>query len=113
MDEKRKKIERSKLRTWLLKFCRLCPLTLCYLCLEKKLLKDLQNFNRVGHDDLRRNEACQLDLRNANIELANQRPVLIAQVNDVKPRLKKLIRKRAEELVQLIFPINEIQSTRK
>lgn len=83
------------------------------MCLEKKLMKDLKDFNRAGHDDLRRNEVCQLDLRNANIKMGNQRPALIAKVNDVKPRLKKLIRKRAEELVQLIFPINEVQSTRK
>lgn len=80
---------------------------------EKKHLKDLNDFNRAGRDDLRRNEVCQLDLRHVTIRMTDQRPILISKVNEVKPRLKKLIRKRVEELVELIFPINEIQSTRK
>lgn len=80
---------------------------------EKKLLNDLKEFNRAGRDDLCRNEACRLDLRNVTIKMANQRLALVGKVNDVKPRLKKLIRKRAEELMGLIFPINEVQSTKK
>ncbi len=77
------------------------------------MLAELKNFSQNGIENLHRNEECLRDLKDVIGRMTNQRSIIINELNTVKPRLKNLIRKRIDELVQFIFPINEIQTTKR
>lgn len=77
------------------------------------MFDELKEFNHHSKEDLLKNEDCHLDLNEAMIKFSDQQPLILSRLNIIKPRLKELIRQRIEELVQFIFPINEIQSSRR
>lgn len=86
---------------------------LLFYSLERRMLLELEEFNSNAKDNLGRNEECQNDLIYSIKKMIKEQPFLVNELNNVKPRLKKLIKKRIEELVKFIFPINEIQSTKR
>lgn len=62
---------------------------------------------------MKRNEECKEDLLKSSNNIISKRPTLIDKIDELKPQLKDLIRRRIDELAHFIFPINEIQSTKQ
>ena len=79
----------------------------------KKMLEDLKDFNLKSKEELLKNDDCHVELKESMTKLSNQQPLILSKLEIIRPRLKELIRTRIEELVQFIFPINEIQSSRR
>lgn len=77
------------------------------------MLDDLKEFNEKSSKELLKNEDCHLELKENMTKLSNQQPLILSKLEIIRPRLKELIRTRIEELVQFIFPINEIQSSKR
>ncbi|XP_065216729.1 beclin 1-associated autophagy-related key regulator isoform X2 [Planococcus citri] len=79
---------------------------------RKKMLEDLKSFNERSGEELLKNEDCHLELKENMTKLGTQQPLILSKLEIIRPSLKALIRTRIEELVQFIFPINEVQSSK-
>lgn len=84
-----------------------------FLSTGQRKLEELKEINNQNKKRLLKNEDCHLDLNECTMKFNDKRLLILNKLNIIKPRVKELIRKRIKELVQFIFPINEVQSTKR